>query len=141
MYRDDECAVCGESLPPDHFYCREHAVDVDERLHTIGQALPALESDARSLHSLVKGIAQETWDYLADSDPEEPDWPPTLSLNMQLDAESISLDVDQEPGYVRMQLDVTLLQLLELAGQGLGQAASSTFVDTVSSASGTGVTH
>ena len=41
MYRDDLCAVCGESLPPDHLYCREHAAIVDDLLHeapTAGRA-------------------------------------------------------------------------------------------------------
>jgi hypothetical protein len=112
MYRDDVCAVCGESLPPDHLYCREHAAEVDERLHEIGGLVPRLLADLGNLAELVDGIAEETWDYLASAEADDPVWPPTTRLAILADAEDVDVDVDAEPGMVRASIAIGLADLL-----------------------------
>ena len=117
MYRDDTCAVCGESLPPDHFYCREHGATVDARLHAIGELLPRVLDAVRELGALLDGVAQETWDYLGERDAregggEEPEWPPVPDLRLRADADDVEVDVDTEPGYVRVRLRRPLRELL-----------------------------
>ena len=125
MYRDDTCAVCGESLPPDHFYCREHGAQVDDRLHAIGELLPRVLDDVAELAGLLDGVAQETWDYLAeraaedgddggdgDGGGDEPEWPPVPDLHLRADADDVEVDVDTEPGFVRVHLRRPLQELL-----------------------------
>ena len=140
MYRDDTCAVCGESLPPDHFYCREHAVDVDDRLHHLADALPALRDDLGRLRALVTGIAEETWDYVAEHDPRDPEWPPDAKVSLRVDPAQIDVDVDSEPGYVRVALRLPLEQLLTAAAEGLG-ALDDAFVDACRRTEGANTTH
>lgn len=108
MYRDDECAVCGVSLPPDHVYCREHAAEVDERLHRIGALLARLLEDLPQLTRLLDEIAPETWDWLADEQGVPSDWPPPLALRMQVHADQLDVDVDSEPGRVRLDVESEL---------------------------------
>ena len=141
MYRDDLCAVCGESLPPDHFYCREHAVDVDGRLHDIAGRLPDLRARTGELHDLVDGIAEETWDYVAESDPADPVWPPTATVDLRVDSAQIDVDVDSEPGYVRVRLQLSMTELLAAARDGLATVDDERFVRACASAHGAGVTH
>lgn len=112
MYRDDVCAVCGESLPPDHLYCREHAAEVDDRLHELGALIPRAITDLQRLGELVAGIAGPTWDYVAESQPDDPVWPPTPRLEILADAEHVDVDVDAEPGMVRTVVSVELAPLL-----------------------------
>jgi hypothetical protein len=119
MYRDDVCAVCGESLPPDHLYCREHAAEVDERLHEIGERLPDLLTGLSRLALLVDGIAEETWDYVAEQEPDEPLWPPAPVVALVADADEVDIDVDSEPGYVRAQVRLPLPRLLAALAAGL----------------------
>ncbi|MGH3665134.1 MAG: hypothetical protein ACRDU8_03400, partial [Egibacteraceae bacterium] len=102
MYRDDQCAVCGESLPPDHFYCREHAAQVDDRLHEIGALLACVTDDLPRLAELLEQVAGETWDWLAESQPDEPDWPPVGPVSLRVHADEVDVDVDTEPGRVRL---------------------------------------
>lgn len=141
MYRDDVCAVCGESLPPDHFYCREHAVDVDDRLHEISERLPELVKDTTRLTELVDGIAEETWDYVAESDPSDPQWPPGAEVRLRVDPEQIDVDVDSEPGYVRVQLRLSLVELLSAVQEGLKTAGDPSFLSSCAQAEGANATH
>lgn len=120
MYRDDTCAVCGDSLPPDHFYCREHAATVDERLREIGDLLPRVTADVRQLGSLMGQIAQETWDYLAEQQDDDPEWPPVPLVDLHADADEVDVDVDSEPGYVRVQLQMPLAAVLAALAESLG---------------------
>lgn len=131
MYRDDTCAVCGESLPPDHFYCREHAAGVDEHLHEIGALLPEVAQGARRLATLLGQVAEETWDYLAEQESDDPAWPPVPPLALTADADAIDVDVDSEPGFVRLRLRLPLAQLLTTVAEGL----AATDVERVAAAS------
>lgn len=140
MYRDDTCAVCGESLPPDHFYCRRHGHDVDDRLHHIGGLLPTVQHDAAVLCDLLDGIAEETWDYLAEQRPDDPEWPPPTSLTVTVDTEAVDVDVDTEPGMVRVRLDLPLEQLLAVAAEALG-AIDPRFAAVCADAEGADATH
>lgn len=106
MYRDDVCAVCGEALPPDHFYCREHAATVDDRLHEISELVRRLGDDTSRLARLLTEVADETWDYLAEHEPDDPSWPPRATLQLRTDADDVSVDVDSEPGLVRIEMVV-----------------------------------
>jgi hypothetical protein len=112
MYRDDVCAVCGESLPPDHFYCREHAATVDQRLHEIAGLLDGVREDVARLAGLVGEVAGETWDYLAEAQPDDPAWPPAPQLALRVLPEEIDVDVDPEGAYVRVDVRAPLHQLL-----------------------------
>lgn len=141
MYRDDVCAVCGESLPPDHFYCREHAAGVDERLHELGELLPRVRADLARLAELTASTAQETWDYLAEAQPEDPDWPPVPGVVVRADADEVDVDVDTEPGYVRAHLQVGLPALLTAIASGLDSPELDRFAAACASASGANATH
>jgi hypothetical protein len=140
VYRDDTCAVCGESLPPDHFYCREHAADVDDRVHRVAEVLPALRGDVDHARTLLAGIAEETWDYVAENDPSDPEWPPPAEVTLRLDAAQIDVDVDSEPGYVRVALRLSLTDLLEATRGGL-EAADESFLAACRDVEGANATH
>jgi hypothetical protein len=118
MYRDDACAVCRESLPPDHFYCREHAATVDDRLHELGATLTRWLDDLDRIVTLLGQVAPETWDYLAEGQPDDPLWPPTLTVRLRADPEEVTVDVDSEPGLVRVRLSVSLFSLLTALAEG-----------------------
>jgi hypothetical protein len=141
MYRDDVCAVCGESLPPDHLYCREHAAEVDDRLHEIGVLLPRVTADLARLAELVDGIAEPTWDYLAEQQPDDPLWPPIPRLEALADAEEVDVDVDAEPGMVRVVLEMRLAQLLAVVGRGLGTPELDRLAAAAAEAEGANATH
>jgi hypothetical protein len=141
MYRDDVCAVCGESLPPDHVYCREHAATVDERLHDIGALLPRLLDDLGRLSELLDGIAEETWDYLAEDEADDPEWPPVPRVEVRADAEEVDVDVDTEPGYVAVRLDVALAPLLRAVAAGLDTAELRRAAAACAAAEGASSTH
>lgn len=140
MYRDDVCAVCGESLPPDHFYCRRHGADVDDRLHDIGRLLAAVQRDATALSGLLQGIAEETWDYLADDRPDDPEWPPQIPVNFTVDTEAVDVDVDREPGMVQVRLDLPLPQLLAVVARALGDTDPA-LATSCAAAEGANATH
>lgn len=108
MYRDDQCAVCGAALPPDHVYCREHAAEVDDRLHRIGALLDRVLDDLPQLARLVDEVAPETWDWLSEAAEEDEEWPPPLALRLLLHADQFDVDVDSEPGRVRVRLEADL---------------------------------
>ena len=108
MYRDDQCAVCGAALPPDHVYCREHAGEVDERLHEIGTLLHRLVDDVPTLTRLLGQVAPETWEWLSDSMGREDQWPPPLPIRLRLHADQVEVDVASEPGQVLVDLEVDL---------------------------------
>jgi hypothetical protein len=141
MYRDDVCAVCGESLPPDHLYCREHAAEVDERLHEIGVLVPRVLDDLGRLAALVDGVAEPTWDYLAGTEPDDPVWPPTPRLDVLADAEELDVDVDVEPGMVRLVLDVGLVPLLQALHAALDTAELRRAAAAAAIADGANATH
>lgn len=140
MYRDDVCAVCGESLPPDHFYCRRHGADVDDRLHDIGRLLPAVQRDAADLSGLLDGIAEETWDYLAERRPDDPEWPPQIPVTLTVDTEAVDVDVDREPGMVQVHLDLPLPDLLAVVARALG-ATDPALAAACAAAEGANATH
>ncbi len=121
MYRDDVCAVCGESLPPDHFYCREHAAGVDDRLHELGERLGRWLDDLGALSTLASQVAPETWDYLAEHEADDPDWPPAPAIDVRADPEEVTVDVDREPGFVQVRLAVPVEELLAALATGTGE--------------------
>jgi hypothetical protein len=139
MYRDDVCAVCGESLPPDHFYCREHGAGVDTRLHQLGGILGRWLDDLDQIVTLLGQIAPETWDYLAEQEPDDPAWPPAPYVDLRADAEDVTVDVDTEPGLVRVRLAVPLETLL--AGLAGGVQPLRRLTDTCLKADGANATH
>lgn len=108
MYRDDQCAVCGVALPPDHVYCREHAAEVDDRLHRIGALLERVLDDLPQLTQLLDEVAPETWDWLSDAADVDDEWPPPLPLRLNLHADEFDVDVDSEPGRVRVLVETDL---------------------------------
>lgn len=112
MYRDDVCAVCGAALPPDHAYCREHAAQVDDRLHEIGAVLARLLDDVPALARLVDEVAPETWEYLSDTAAVDDEWPPAVPVTLQLHADQLDVDVDSEPGRVRVTIEPELVEWL-----------------------------
>jgi hypothetical protein len=141
MYRDDVCAVCGESLPPDHFYCREHAATVDDRLHEIGVLLPRLTADVGRLALLLGQIAGETWDYLAEDHPEDPVWPPAPQLRVLADADDVDVDVDHEPGVVRVDLRVPAAHILAALRDALDTGDFAALAAACAAAEGANATH
>lgn len=108
MYRDDQCAVCGVALPPDHVYCREHAAEVDGRLHRIGQLLGRVLDDLPQLAKLLGEVAPDTWEWLSDEVGDSDEWLPPLALRLQVHADQLDVDVDTEPGRVRLDLEADL---------------------------------
>ena len=141
MYRDDVCAVCGESLPPDHLYCREHAAEVDEHLHEIGERLPELLTGLSRLAELVDGIAEETWDYVAEQEPDDPLWPPSPVVAVVADADEVDIDVDSEPGYVRARVRLPLPRLLAALAAGLDTDELRRVARACSTVEGASTTH
>ena len=99
MYRDDLCAVCGESLPPDHLYCREHAAIVDDLLHEVGERLPRVVEDLERLAWLVQAIAPETWDFLAEDHPDDPLWPPSPTTTLRADGGEVDAHHPRKSGH------------------------------------------
>ena len=144
MYRDDVCAVCGQSLPPDHFYCREHGEEVDERLHELGQRLDALARDLPRLAQLFDEIAPETWDWLADEAAEGDDdlaWPPAPPVTLHVHADEVEVDVDSEPGQVRLDLACELGTLLAALSAGLDAAGAARIAAACRHVEGANATH
>lgn len=141
MYRDDVCAVCRESLPPDHFYCREHSEGVDDRLHEIGALLPRLVADLQHLAALLDQVAPETWDYVAEHDPADPDWPVVPHVTLRADADEVEVDVDSEPGCVRVGLDVGLRPLLAAIAVGIDTPELHRLAETCATIEGANATH
>lgn len=141
MYRDDLCAVCGESLPPDHFYCREHAATVDARLQQIGTLLPRVAEDVATLAQLLGQVAAETWDYLAEHEPDDPPWPPVPQVSLRADPEEIDVDVDSEPGYVRADLRIGLTALLAAVADGLAAPEMARAAAAAARCEGANATH
>ena len=141
MYRDDVCAVCGESLPPDHFYCREHAATVDERLHEIGSLLPRVRADVERLAELLGQVAPETWDYLAEQEPDDPDWPPAPVVALRPDADAITVDVDSDPGYVSVHMTAPLEDLLAALARAVDGSDWARLGQSAADAQGANATH
>ena len=141
MYRDDICAVCGESLPPDHFYCREHAATIDDRLHEIGQLLPRVTEDVTRLATLLSQVAPETWDYLAEQEADDPEWPPVPLVALRPDADDVDVDVDSDPGYVSVRLSSPLQDLLDALGRALSAEEWRRLAAAAGDAEGTNATH
>lgn len=142
MYRDDICPMCGESLPPDHLYCREHAAEVDERLHEIGTLLARLREDVPRLATLIGQIAPETWDWLAEAAGDDDNvWPPAPRVIVAVHADEVDVDVDTAPGRVRIDLSTDLRTILEAVGAGLAEPDVGAAAEACGSAEGAGATH
>ncbi len=141
MYRDDSCAVCGESLPPDHFYCREHAAGVDDRLHEVGVLLHRVGDDLPRLVELLAAVAPETWDYLADVAGDEPTWPPQVTVRLRLQGDDVDVDVDPETGGVRVTLAAALPELLGAVSRGLAGADAARLAAACRVAEGANASH
>lgn len=141
MYRDDLCAVCGESLPPDHLYCREHAAIVDDLLHEIGDLAPRLLGDLQRLARLFDSIAEETWDYLAERHEDDPLWPPRPTVRVTADGGDVDVDVDSEPGMVTVRLTQGIPELLTALRAALEGADIARLAATAAEAEDTGATH
>jgi hypothetical protein len=139
MYRDDTCAVCGEPLPPDHFYCAEHGSSVDDRLHQLGSVLRRWLEDVDQITMLLGQIAPETWDYLAEQEPDDPVWPPSPVLDLCIDPDDVTIDVDTEPGLVRARLAVPLEALI--AGLSGNVPLLRRLADACAKADGANATH
>lgn len=141
MYRDDVCAVCSESLPPDHLYCREHAAEVDDRLREIGALLPRVLDDLARLGELVGAIAEPTWDYVAEDEDDDPVWPPVPHLEALADAEEVDVEVDADPGYVRLVLRLGLGPLLTAVSGALDTPELRRLAEACARAEGANATH
>lgn len=141
MYRDDVCAVCGESLPPDHFYCREHGATVDERLHEIGALLDRVRDDVPRLARLLGQVAQDTYDWLAEDHDPDTEWPPVPHVGLRVAPEDVDVDVAAEPGYVRVALRAGLPELLEAVGAALAAPETGVFGQACARAEGANATH
>lgn len=141
MYRDDVCAVCGESLPPDHLYCREHGAEVDERLHEIGSLLQRLSADVPRLAELLGQVAEETYDWLVEGEPGEPEWPPVNEVGLRVAPEDVEVDVDTEPGYVAVRVRPPLADLLAALAPALTGEQAVRFAEACSRAEGANATH
>ena len=150
MYRDDVCAVCGVSLPPDHFYCREHGSEVDARLHEIGNRLEALAHDLPRLAQLLSEIAPETWDWLADEETEGAEdnagtedlvWPPSPPMTLHVHADEVEVDVDTEPGRVRIELACDLATVLQALSEGFDAAQARKLAAACKGVEGANATH
>ncbi len=141
MYRDDVCAVCGESLPPDHLYCREHAATVDDRLHEVGALVPRLADDIGRLASLLRQVAPETWEWLADRAGVEDPWPPAPALLLRADPEDVDIEADEEPGYVRVRLTADLSAVLGAVAEALGSRPARALSAAAREAEGANATH
>lgn len=141
MYRDDTCATCGVSLPPDHLYCREHAAEVDQRLHELGQRLPRLLDDLDAVTDLLRSLAEETYEYVAEDEPDDPAWPPRPDITVRAEAEDLQVDVDTEPGYVDARLTTDLSTLLDAVRAGLPTGELRRFAAACARTQGAGATH
>ena len=143
MYRDDLCAVCGDSLPPDHLYCREHAAVVDTLLHDIGSNLPALLPRLREAADLVERIHPDTWDFVAEEDGQDDDviWPGRPTLRVTTDGEDFDVDVDSEPGRVTVEVQLDLVDLLRAVATALEEADVAALSAAARSVEGAGATH
>ncbi len=136
MYRDDRCAVCGEALPPDHFYCATHGADVDERLRALGGALGRLVGELGEAAALAPGIAQATWDWLAGDE----DWPPVADVELLADADDVTVDV-ADPGTVKVRVRVPLPDLLTALHAALSRDDIHGLGSVLVSAEGADATH
>lgn len=141
MYRDDECAVCGESLPPDHLYCREHGAEVDDRLHAIAALLTRMAEDVPRLAELLDQVAGETYDWLTEAHDPDADWPPAPPLELRVDPEDVDVDLDSEPGYVRVEIRPRLAELLGALDAALRKADAGAFAQACARAEGANATH
>lgn len=141
MYRDDICAVCGESLPPDHLYCREHAAVVDDLLHDIGRLLPAVTANLQRLAEMIAQIHPDTWDYLAEERDDDPLWPPRPDLVMTTDGEDVDVDVDRDPGKVTVSIRTDLSALLADVAAALSKPGLEELSQSAAKAEGAGATH
>jgi hypothetical protein len=141
VYRDDVCAVCGESLPPDHFYCRDHGATVDERLHEIGALLADVTRGVAQLGELLRQVAPETWDYLAEQEDDDPQWPPASQILLHADADDIEVDVDSEPGFVTVRLSLPLAELLTEVARDLQRDDWRRLTAAAAAAQGANATH
>lgn len=141
MYRDDQCAVCGAALPPDHVYCREHAGEVDDRLHEIGALLHHLLDDLPALTRLLDQVAPETWEWLSDTMDSDQQWPPPLALHLGLHADQVDVDVAGEPGQVDVLLDIDLATWCRALRAALVKVDLRTVADACTHARGAGAAY
>jgi hypothetical protein len=141
VYRDDVCAVCGESLPPDHFYCREHAATVDDRLHEVGELLRRVSTDLDRLAVLLPTLAAETWEWLADAAGADDVWPPEPDLVLRADPDEVEVEADDEPGYVRVRVTSELAAVVASVASALADPRARNLMATAAAAEGANATH
>jgi hypothetical protein len=141
VYRDDQCAVCGAALPPDHVYCREHAGEVDDRLHEIGALLHRLADDVPALTRLLGQVAPETWEWLSDSMDVDEQWPPPLPVRLRLHADQVEVDVASEPGQVLVDLEVDLRTWCDALREAMNATDLRTLAQACAQATGAGAAY
>lgn len=141
VYRDDLCAICQDSLPPDHLYCRECAATVDDLLHEIGAMTPRLLDDLGRLAELLSSIAPDTWDFLAEQHDDDPLWPSRPTVQVRTDGGDVDVDVDAEPGMVTVRATLTLPALLEAVRDALRASDLPRMAAAAAEAEDMGATH
>lgn len=141
VYRDDRCAVCGEALPPDHFYCAEHGATVDDRLRALGSGLGRLLEALRASAALAPGIAEQTWAWLEECDGADGDWPPAPAVAATAEAEDIDVDVASDPGKVTLDLRLPLPELLAALAAALDTPDLHRLAAHLAAADGADATH
>jgi hypothetical protein len=122
-------------------YCREHAGQVDDRLHELGALLRRLSDDIPALTRLLGQVAPETWEWLSDTMGSDEEWPPPLALQMRLHADQVEVDVASEPGQVRVDLDAELLTWCEALQAAVDAAKLRVVADACEQAQGAGAAY
>jgi hypothetical protein len=122
-------------------YCREHAGQVDERLHELGALLQRLSDDIPALTRLLDQVAPETWEWLSDTMGSDDEWPPALALHLRLHADQVEVDVAGEPGQVRVDLDADLLTWCEALLAAVEAAKLRVVADACAHAQGAGAAY
>ena len=93
---------------------------MDDRLHELGMTLIRWRDDLNRIVALLGQVAPETWDYLAEGEPNDPLWPPAPTVELRADPQEVTVDLDSEPGLVRVRLGVGLLPLLTALAEATG---------------------
>jgi hypothetical protein len=122
-------------------YCREHAGEVDDRLHQIGALLHRLTQDVPALTRLLGQVAPETWEWLSDSMGVDEDWPPALPVRLRLHADQVEVDVASEPGQVLVDLDVDLRTWCDALREAMDKTDLRTVAQACAQATGAGAAY
>jgi hypothetical protein len=95
----------------------------------------------RRLAVLVDGVADETWNYVAEDELDDPLWPPVPVVSFTADADEVDIDVDTEPGFVRAELRVPLPRLLSALADDLDNAELRRLAAACTAVEGASATH